>query len=81
MEEERPTGSSERREPLPEGTRIRDLNFQRVGVILEVARQYAYPQAPPNYVYLVRWDDGHVQALAEAALQGAHGLQVEDANS
>jgi len=76
--EEDGMGPAEERAALSEGTRIRDLLYQRTGVIQEVARQYAYPQAPPNFVYLVRWDDGQVQALAEAAFQGGHGLELED---
>ncbi len=69
-------GDRERpREPLPIGLRLRDTHHDREGVILDVASQYTHPQAQPIFSYLVRWDDGQVQALAEGALRGGHGIE------
>jgi len=45
-------------------------------VILDHARQYAHPQAAPVFHYLVQWDDGQTQGLAEAALAPGRGIEV-----
>jgi hypothetical protein len=63
-------------EPLPPGTQIRDVRGGQTGVILDHACQYAHPKADPVYNYLIRWEDGQIQAVAEAALSGGHGLEV-----
>ena len=60
------------------GQKLQDRRSGRVGTILEFACQYAHPKAEPVYSYLVRWDDGQVQALSEAALEGGHGLELVD---
>ena len=65
-------------EPLEVGREIRDLRENKTGVILEFACQYAHPKANPVYNYLVRWQDGQVQAINEAALAREFGLEVVD---
>ncbi len=57
---------------------LRDRRSERVGTVIDVACQYAHPKADPVYNYLVRWDDGQVEALSQAALDGTHGLEVVD---
>jgi len=71
-------GGSGGREPLPDGTRVRETSGGREGRVLEHACQYAYPQAPPVFHYLIRWDDGQVQALGEAALRPGQGIEILD---
>jgi hypothetical protein len=63
---------------LEVGQRILDLRNQIQGVVLEYACQYAHPKADPVYSYLIRWDDGRVNALSEAALDGEHGYEPVD---
>lgn len=66
------------REPLADGTAVRDTSTGREGTVLEHACQYAHPQAAPVYHYLVRWDDGQVQALGEAAFRPGQGVEILD---
>jgi len=47
-------------------------------VVLDFACQYAHPKAEPVYSYLIRWDDGQVNALSEAALGGGQGYELID---
>lgn len=65
-------------EPLEVGREVRDLRENKTGVIVESACQYAHPKANPVYNYLVRWQDGQVQAINEAALAREFGLEVLD---
>jgi hypothetical protein len=65
-----------RLEPLAPGCRVRDVQHGQDGVIVDFACQYAHPKADPVYSYLIRWDDGQVQAVSEAALDGSHGFEV-----
>ncbi len=55
---------------LEEGQKVRDVQDNNVGVVLEFACQYAHPKAKPIYSYLIRWQDGQVNAVTEAAFQG-----------
>ena len=66
------------RRPLPIGQKILDRRSERRGTIEESACQYAHPKADPVYNYLVRWEDGQVQAFTEFALDGSHGLELAD---
>ena len=75
---DRPDRGEAKSEPLPAGQKIRDSRERRVGVILDHACQYSHPKAPPVYSYLVRWEDGQVQAFTEAAIGHAHGLELVD---
>jgi hypothetical protein len=60
------------------GQKIRDLHGGREGVIVDIARQYSHPNAEPVHNYLVRWDDGTVEALNERAFTSNWGLEVLD---
>jgi hypothetical protein len=67
--------------PMPvfdPGQKVHDLHNDRAGEIVDIARQYANPTADPVHNYLVRWDDGHIEALNERALTPGWGLEVED---
>lgn len=68
----------EPREPLRVGQKLQERSSDRVGTILEFACQYAHPKAEPAFNYLVRWDDGQIQALHESALDGGYGLNLID---
>jgi hypothetical protein len=72
------SGSGPRYEPLSAGRRVRDLQLQREGAIVDVACQYAHPKADPVYNYLIRWDDGQVQAFGASAFEAGHGLEPID---
>jgi hypothetical protein len=67
-----------RNEPLEIGQEIVDVRENKSGVITEFACQYAHPKAQPVYNYLVRWQDGQIQAITETALQGDFGLKIAD---
>lgn len=64
------------RTPLEVGVRLLDLQGDVEGVIVDHACQYAHPKAPPVFSYLVRWEDGQVNAMSEAALSGDHGVEI-----
>ena len=64
--------------PYESGQKVRDGVLKKQGVILDSARQYAHPKAKPVHQYLVRWDDGQVEALTETALAGSHGIELAD---
>ena len=65
-------------ERLEAGQKVRDAHNDSTGVVLEYACQYAHPKADPVYSYLIRWQDGQVQAVTETAFDGSLGLQVVD---
>ena len=67
-------------EQLPVGSKVRDSQNNRDGVVLDTAKQYAHPQAKPVLNYLVRWHDGQVTAIAEGAFRRENGFQVIDAD-
>jgi len=60
------------------GQKVHDLDGERGGEIVDVARQYSHPNADPVHNYLVRWDDGHVEAFNERALTSNWGLEIEE---
>jgi hypothetical protein len=64
--------------PFAVGQRVRDRQFQREGTIVDVACQYAHPKADPVYNYLIRWEDGQVQAFGAQAFDGGYGLEPVD---
>jgi hypothetical protein len=66
------------RVPLQNGQRLRDRRADRTGQILDHACQYAHPKAEPVFSYLIRWEDGQIQAFTEAALDGSHGIELLD---
>jgi hypothetical protein len=63
---------------LAVGQKVRDPQDQNVGVVLDCACQYAHPKAQPVYSYLIRWQDGQVRAVTEAAFAGDAGLELVD---
>jgi hypothetical protein len=65
-------------ERLEAGRRVLDLRNQVEGTVLDFACQYAHPKADPVYSYLIRWDDGRVTALSEAAFDGEQGYEPID---
>jgi hypothetical protein len=73
-----PPRARRRIEQLEVGQKIRDTRHQQEGVVVDSACQYAHPKADPVYSYLVRWEDGQVLAISEAALSREHGIEVLD---
>ena len=67
-----------RNEPLEIGQEIIDVRDNRSGVITDFACQYAHPKAQPVYNYLIKWQDGQIQAITETALEGGFGLKIAD---
>lgn len=63
---------------LEAGQKIRDRRDDNVGVVLDFACQYAHPKAQPVYSYLVRWKDGQIQAISEAAFNLDDGFEIVD---
>jgi hypothetical protein len=63
---------------LSAGQKVRDVQARSEGVVLDYACQYAHPKAQPVYSYLIRWQDGQVQAVTEAAFHGEAGLELID---
>ena len=64
-------------ETLEPGQKVRDANRDLVGVVLDRAGRYLHPRADPITVYLIRWDNGLVEALSEAAFQGDWGIHKD----
>jgi len=62
--------------PLAAGTVIAEVSSGREAHIVEHACQYAHPQAAPVFQYLVRWEDGQVEAISEGAFRSDGGLEV-----
>ena len=60
------------------GQRVHDLHGERDGEIVDIARQYSHPNAEPAHNYLVRWDDGLVEALNERAFTANWGVEVHE---
>lgn len=65
-------------ETLDVGQKIRDPRAKRTGVVLDLARQYSHPKAHPVHNYLVRWEDGQVEAISESALGPSPGIEPID---
>ena len=65
-------------EPLAVGRAVRDTKERRSGVVVDCACQYAHPKARPVYNYLVRWEDGQIQAICESAFSRDYGLETVD---
>jgi hypothetical protein len=58
------------------GSKVRDIALNQTGVVLDTAKQYAHPQARPVYNYLIRWQDGQVQAVTEEAFRRGYGIEL-----
>ena len=65
-------------EALDVGQKVRDLRERKEGVVLDMAPQYSHPKAEPVHNYLVRWDDGHVEAISETAIGRSPGIEPID---
>jgi len=65
-------------ERLETGQKIRDVRQSRHGIVLDFACQYSHPKAQPVYSYLIRWEDGQVQAISEGALAPGCGMEPVD---
>jgi hypothetical protein len=63
---------------LEAGQKVRDGRENLTGVVVDYACQYAHPKAAPVYSYLIRWQDGQVQAVSEAAFCGDGALELVD---
>ena len=74
----RPSGGGNSNGPLEVGRKVRDNSTDRTGTVLDFACHYAHPKADPTYNYLIRWEDGQVQAFSSAALEGRYGLEPVD---
>lgn len=53
--------------PLAAGQEVLDRSTAMEGVIIDQASQYTHPQAAPIFVYMIRWQDGQVGSVSEAA--------------
>lgn len=71
-------GGEDQDDPFEVGQRVRDRQIHREGTIVDVACQYAHPKAAPVYNYLVRWEDGQVQAFGQAAFDDGFGIDPID---
>ncbi len=47
------------------------------GTVIDHARQYTHPQAAPIFIYMVRWQDGQVGSVSEAAFRPGGGLSLK----
>jgi len=65
-------------EPLAIGREIRDRRENKTGLVVDFACQYAHPKAQPVYNYLIRWQDGQIQAVSEHAITSEYGLEPVD---
>ena len=65
-------------EKLTVGQKLFDTHGQQHGVVLDIARQYAHPKAAPVFSYLVKWDDGQVLAITDAALDSQRRYEIVD---
>ena len=63
---------------LEAGQKVRDVQDDSEGVVLDHACQYAHPKAQPVYSYLVRWADGQVRAYTEAAFYSDERFELVD---
>ena len=65
------------RKPLPEGQEVWDSTTSMEGVVIDHAKQYSHPQAAPVYIYMIRWKDGQVGSVSEAAFRHGGGLSLK----
>jgi hypothetical protein len=65
-------------DPLDPGHKVRDAHGGRAGVVLDIARQYSHPKAQPVHNYLIRWEDGQVEAVSEMAFARGGGIELDD---
>jgi hypothetical protein len=65
------------KKPLAEGMEVWDRNSSMDGVIIDHASQFTHPQAAPIFVYMIRWEDGQVSSVSEAAFRQGGDLSVK----
>lgn len=65
------------RVPLADGQEVVDRGTSMEGVIIDHASQYTHPQAAPIFIYMIRWQDGQVASVSEAAFRQGGDLSVK----
>ena len=65
------------RKPLPDGQEVWDRTTSMAGAVIDHARQYTHPQAAPIFIYMIRWQDGQVGSVSEAAFRPGGGLSLK----
>ena len=63
---------------LENGQQIYDRRNELNGVVLDFACQFAHPNADPVYAYLIRWEDGQIQAISQHAVEGNFDFELID---
>ena len=69
---------SPRGRTLGRGDWVWDRAGQVKGMVQDSACEYAFPGATQKFAYLIRWEDGRVEALSKTAFH--HGQRYEEAN-
>ncbi len=69
---------SPRERPLGRGDRVWDCIGNVKGTVVDSACEYAFPGATPKFAYLIRWEDGRVEALSETAFQRGQRYEKAD---
>ncbi len=65
------------RTPLAVGQEVRDRGTAMEGVIIDHASQFTHPQAAPIFIYMIRWQDGQVASVSEAAFRPGGDLSLK----
>jgi hypothetical protein len=68
---------SKDRKPLAEGQEVWDRRTSMEGVIIDQASQFTHPQAAPIFIYMIRWQDGQVASVSEAAFRPGGDLSLK----
>ena len=63
--------------PLADGQEVWDRSTSMDGVIIDHASQFTHPQAAPIFIYMIRWEDGQVASVSEAAFRPGGDLSVK----
>ena len=71
----RETGKS--RTPLSVGQEVWDRSSSMEGVVIDNASQFTHPQAAPIFIYMIRWQDGQVGSVSEAAFRPGGDLSLK----
>jgi hypothetical protein len=65
------------RTPLADGQEVWDRRTSMEGVIIDQASQFTHPQAAPIFIYMIRWQDGQVASVSEAAFRPGGDLSLK----